>query len=1231
MLGGSGRNAGILAKITLREVANALPRMLQMTTQGFAEKSVFVCYAIRDQEPHRWLDRLKVQLKPLMQRYEFDVWDDGQIKPGEKWRPKIEASLGHAKAAVLLVGPAFLASKFITEIELPQLLQRAQRDRIPLLILITQHCNFADSVLAEFQAFRDEHRPLEPLEALAPSDQNRILQAFSVAIKSAVEEALPDREEQEACHSVPSKPTNVVGRDRELRDLSAALLAEDKPVVLASGFGGVGKSTVAKLIAWHFLDRQHPFKFIPWVDVRQYSEDENGEPITFGFVLNSIARAASPESEIIAIGDLDVKAARVRELLSSTDSLLILDNYESLLANAEEERKVARFIERLPIGTTGDHHNPLIRVLITTRMLSPALATLHSYNERLKQLPFEDSLKMMKSRPDAPTLTRRQWKRVWEILQGLPKYMQIAVPQLQGEAFADWEEKVTKITWRPDKPDDFFFDLFDFSWRNPTIISDDLKHVLLAMPHFVGHAPPEELYRTSGLERDRFVHTLSGAYISPYVEVSRKRGGAEYYTLHSLMHSYCRAALTSDEFRKFRQESSIRFVDCYSDFAKNANVNNALHLLDDESGNVLAAVRGARRLEMWETLIDFRQNTAEFYRHRGKWDEYKEVVELASAGCRHLGNEELLAKCLVYDLAWYYSRLEDVPMSRKLIEEGYSLFQELDNGPGIAQAERHLGKTALLDGLDDLYRPLEGAESHFRRAEEHYRRSLEKREQLQREGEDQSLAIADMKLDFGRLYWLQGMWLQKKRAYNEARQKYEEADRVSEEARLEYEQMSVGEGITKARVAKAWGNRGNAAKELASCLAETDQWAGAKACAELGVEYYGRNLLIGEEISKKDEIAHALAGLAELRVLMTKWPNNVVQTDTKRALLRAARKEAKRSHRLYEELAGPGSQLRTDEGNRGKKTRDELRTQDLIDEIERLRDLEAQRDSSKFAEELHPRDARHPDPTGVRGGIVRVEMDSERSDFDLRAQRSFVEELASLLGTSRQRIVVEQLEDGSIVVVLRFEDDDALVRFMNMRAGGKEDLRRFCQDWRVSGIQFETHRHDGPDTVDRLPSATATGFETKGGVQMSKKHAFLSYCRDNKADVAQLREYLMTAGETVWWDQEILPGEDWKFSIRKAMKDSYAVVVCLSKELSARVESGVYPELRDAIEAFRKHPPGSIYLIPVRMSDCEIPGIEIDDVRTLDRLQHVDLFPPSDAQRGMNRLIEALRAAPGHP
>ena len=146
---------------------------------------------------------------------------------------------------------------------------------------------------------------------------------------------------------------------------------------------------------------------------------------------------------------------------------------------------------------------------------------------------------------------------------------------------------------------------------------------------------------------------------------------------------------------------------------------------------------------------------------------------------------------------------------------------------------------------------------------------------------------------------------------------------------------------------------------------------------------------------------------------------------------------------------------------------------------------------------------------------------------------------------------------------------------------------------------------------------------------MDTKHVFVSYCHDNKDEVARLVEDLEAAGEAVWWDEDIPGGRDWKEAIRMAMKNACAVVVCLSPELTERYRSGVYPEVRDAITTFRQYKPGHAFIFPVKLAKCEIPPIEIDDTRTLDRLQCIDLYPESKRAAGVQKLLESLAAAPG--
>ena len=148
---------------------------------------------------------------------------------------------------------------------------------------------------------------------------------------------------------------------------------------------------------------------------------------------------------------------------------------------------------------------------------------------------------------------------------------------------------------------------------------------------------------------------------------------------------------------------------------------------------------------------------------------------------------------------------------------------------------------------------------------------------------------------------------------------------------------------------------------------------------------------------------------------------------------------------------------------------------------------------------------------------------------------------------------------------------------------------------------------------------------------MTKKHVFLAYPRENSEEVRTLRDDLIAAGESVWWDGDILGGQDDRLVIRQAMEAAYAVVLCLSNETQGQ-DASMYPfEIDYAIELYRKYPPGSVYLIPVRLSKCDVPTLEIGANRFLDRLKCVDLFPDSNRGHSVQNLVDAIRTTPEHP
>ena len=89
--------------------------------------ALFISYGHDDMDPTNWVERLKLYLAQSRRK---DVWDDSMIGAGSDWRREITAALSRATSAVLIVGPAFLASEFIAKTELPPLLDAAATARL---------------------------------------------------------------------------------------------------------------------------------------------------------------------------------------------------------------------------------------------------------------------------------------------------------------------------------------------------------------------------------------------------------------------------------------------------------------------------------------------------------------------------------------------------------------------------------------------------------------------------------------------------------------------------------------------------------------------------------------------------------------------------------------------------------------------------------------------------------------------------------------------------------------------------------------------------------------------------------------------------------------------------------------------------------------------------------------------------------------------------------------------
>jgi DNA-binding response OmpR family regulator len=131
--------------------------------------------------------------------------------------------------------------------------------------------------------------------------------------------------------------------------------------------------------------------------------------------------------------------------------------------------------------------------------------------------------------------------------------------------------------------------------------------------------------------------------------------------------------------------------------------------------------------------------------------------------------------------------------------------------------------------------------------------------------------------------------------------------------------------------------------------------------------------------------------------------------------------------------------------------------------------------------------------------------------------------------------------------------------------------------------------------------------------QTNRLKVFLCHAHSDATAVRDLYRYLHNEGVDAWLDKEsLLPGADWDLEIRKAVRASDVVVVCLSKEFN---KVGYrQKEVRLALETAMEKLDGEIFIIPAHLEECETP-------ENLSKWHRVDLFE----EGGRKKLIKALR------
>ncbi len=207
---------------------------------------LYCSYSHRDAE---FLQELLPHLKSLERRRMIQLWYDRMLPAGEAWQAAIAQELNRADIFLLLISADYLASDSVWTYELPQIIERRDRDHIRVVPIILRPTSWNDSPVGQLQAL--------PKDALPVSQWKDRDMAWKSVVEG-IEQIVRQRRGEISEHG---EDTLYVSRFqleniRCFHEVDFNLAPEEqlRDFVLFLGDNGIGKTTLLRSLALGMAD-----------------------------------------------------------------------------------------------------------------------------------------------------------------------------------------------------------------------------------------------------------------------------------------------------------------------------------------------------------------------------------------------------------------------------------------------------------------------------------------------------------------------------------------------------------------------------------------------------------------------------------------------------------------------------------------------------------------------------------------------------------------------------------------------------------------------------------------------------------------------------------------------------------------------------------------------------------------------------------------------------------------
>lgn len=293
---------------------------------------LFYSYAHEDEKYRKELEK---HLSVIKNQGVIRDWHDRKISPGSDWENEIHRYLNSSHIILLLVSPDFLASNYITSVEVKRAMERHEAGEARVVPVILRPCLWDATPFAKLQVLPKEGKPVTKW-----SNRDDAFLDVAGGIRSVVEELkkpvdvnVPVQIKGPPLVLPDPIPALGIFIDREdvIEDIRIFFHEDVCRLIVLQGFPGIGKTTLAARLSGLMRSR---FKSVLWFKCHpgRLSSDvlfakfhaffEENEDHSLRGIWNDM----NPEL-------VDVKINRLIRALDANRYLIIFDEFENWLGD----------------------------------------------------------------------------------------------------------------------------------------------------------------------------------------------------------------------------------------------------------------------------------------------------------------------------------------------------------------------------------------------------------------------------------------------------------------------------------------------------------------------------------------------------------------------------------------------------------------------------------------------------------------------------------------------------------------------------------------------------------------------------------------------------------------------------------------------------------------------------------------------------------------------------------